>query len=112
MCNIKFIPYPKIVEVDNLDQAYKDGWFSSSKSHRELYEIIVKKNPHLKFLYGEYGCGIYDTSKSEQEYIYPLGKLNPVPKFTLQDRKTKKILCRGWPKILEALRRKGYEINY
>lgn len=100
----------KIVYCDGLDDAYEKGFFSGSLSREELFDIIVKRNPELRYIYSKYGIGIYDTHRGQ--YIAPVGRVNPIPQFTLMRESDNKCLCRSWHVILDKIRRKGYEINY
>jgi len=98
----------KIKFVKNLDDAYKKGYFSGSLRRNELLDMIIKNHDDLHYIYGKNAIGLYNRNR----YIAAIGYINPIPKFTLMQETSKKVLAKGYPAILEIIRRSGYEIEY
>jgi len=100
--------FGKIKFVKDLDDAYAKGYFSGSLTRRELLDIIIKNNDDLHYIYKKNAIGLY----SRNRYVAAIGYINPIPKFTLMQETSKKVLAKGYPAIFEVIRRSGYEINY
>ena len=99
----------RIKYAKDLDDAYKKGYFNGSLTRYELLDIIEKKNKDvLRYIYGKQALGLYNRNR----YIAAIGYINPIPKFTIMQEISNKVLAKGWPAILNMIRGQGYEIQY
>lgn len=100
---------PEQVEIDSFEQASQEGWFSGSITRDKLLSAILKRNTNkgIRVYYAENHAGLFDHNG----FICGISKLYYIPQFTLIDKKTKQVLCRSWKKIINILRRKGYEVR-
>jgi len=105
---IKYISKPDSFIVDNLDDAYKKGYFSSGISRQTLLKAILSKNPSMWVHYNKHEEDIYCGLFYNGRIICGISNLSRIPEFTLYDRNNK-TLCRGWKKILQTLKGEGYE---
>jgi len=105
---IKFTPKPVSVGVKSLQDAYNKGWFSGSISRDRLLAAVRKRNEHrgIRIRYAKDHAAICDDSG----FVCGVSRLCHIPQFTLSDETSGYIFCRSWRKILETLRRKGYEV--
>ena len=126
-----------IVYAKDLDEAYEFGYFSGSMSAYELMARITKYNPSLRWHSYKRYRGLWDTARSAYSYICGVPYFNTMPKFTIMkldtaksrklhycmedgtptssevintDNEEYKVLARGWPVILDIVKRKSYEI--
>jgi hypothetical protein len=96
----------EVKEVFSLDEAYELGYFQGSITRDELLDRITKKNPDLRLIYGKEGVGLFSRNK----YVASIGKLNPIPKFTLSNKVTGKVYNKSYISIIDRIRRQGYEV--
>ncbi len=99
----------KLILVESLEDAYKQGYFCGSITRYELFDILTKRNKQLRYIYGKNSLGLYDTDKAK--YVAAVGNINPIPQFTIYQKNSKKVLCKSYKSILKSIRRQGYEID-
>lgn len=128
----------KMVWAANLDDAYKQGYFTGSMTRDELMSRITKYNKDLRWFANKTHRALYDTSKGNKAFICGIAHTSIIPKYTIQkhDPRMMKtlsysdehgdvykkesiytgddeglVLARGWTSTLNIVKKRGYQVN-